>query len=256
MRAIILAAGRGSRLGVHTESQPKCLVELAGKSLIHWQHDALRSAGVEQIAVVRGYQAESLPTYFDAVFDNPRWSQTNMVTTLRCAAEWLATEPCLVAYSDIVYHPAILCALMRAEGPLAITYDRCWQALWQARFTEPLLDAESFQLTPGGDLSEIGGRAASLEAIEGQYMGLLKFTPQGWHATEAWLAQRSPAEQDRMDMTSLLAGLLKEEVRIAAVPVSGGWCEVDSADDLSLYEARLGASARWSHDWREAKAAA
>jgi choline kinase len=256
MRAIILAAGRGSRLGAHTETQPKCLVELAGKPLLHWQHDALRAAGVAQIAIVRGYRAESLPTYFDAVFDNPQWSRTNMVATLRCAAAWLAAEPCLVAYSDIVYRPAIVRALIRAEGPLAITYDRCWQALWGARFADPLSDAENFRLTPTGELGEIGGRATSLDAVEGQYMGLLKFTPEGWHATEAWLAQRSAAEQERMDMTSLLGGLLKAGTRIAAVPVSGGWCEVDSAEDLSLYEARLGASPRWSHDWREAEATA
>src|SRR6185503_13206340 len=54
MRAIILAAGRGSRMGQLTAEIPKCLVQLGGKPLLEWQTGALRAAGIDRIAVVTG----------------------------------------------------------------------------------------------------------------------------------------------------------------------------------------------------------
>lgn len=55
MRAVILAAGRGSRMGALAVDRPKCLVELAHKPLIRRQIAALRSGGVPTIGIVRGY---------------------------------------------------------------------------------------------------------------------------------------------------------------------------------------------------------
>jgi L-glutamine-phosphate cytidylyltransferase len=60
MRALILAAGRGSRLGHLGADRPKCLVKLAGKPLIERQIAALRRGGVDEIGIVRGYRAEML----------------------------------------------------------------------------------------------------------------------------------------------------------------------------------------------------
>ena len=58
--AIILAAGRGSRLGTITQDHPKCRTRLGGKSLLDWQLEALQGAGAESIGVVTGYLAEML----------------------------------------------------------------------------------------------------------------------------------------------------------------------------------------------------
>ena len=58
MKAIILAAGRGSRMKNLTDDRPKCLVELRGKALLDWQLAALREAGIEQAAIVTGYRRE------------------------------------------------------------------------------------------------------------------------------------------------------------------------------------------------------
>src|SRR5437899_3286230 len=60
MRAIILAAGRGKRLGPLGDGRPKCLVELSGKPLIERQVAALRGGGVSEIGIVRGYRADGL----------------------------------------------------------------------------------------------------------------------------------------------------------------------------------------------------
>lgn len=253
MKAVILAAGRGSRLGPRTSERPKCLVELDGRTLFEWQRDALREAGVEEVVVVRGYRKESLPGGDYAVLDNPRWAETNMVMTLARAAEHLRDGPVIVAYADLVYHPGIVRSLADASGELAIAYDRDWLALWGDRFADPLSDAESFRVAESR-VTEIGEKPRGVEEVEGQYMGLLRFTPTGWAAVEALLAALPAAESDRLDMTSLLRRLISAGTPITAVPVSGRWCEVDNESDLDLYEERLARAAaegsRWSHDWR------
>jgi choline kinase len=60
MRALILAAGRGSRIGTLGDERPKCLIELAGWPLLDRQVAALRRGGVDEIGIVRGYRADML----------------------------------------------------------------------------------------------------------------------------------------------------------------------------------------------------
>lgn len=233
-RAIILAAGRGSRMGKLTAEQPKCFARLHGQRLLDWQLAALRRAGIEQLAIVRGYRGES----FDepvCYFENPRWQQSNMVRTLLAADSWLATEDCIVSYSDIFYSAATVTALAGATGDLAIAYDPNWHALWAQRFVDPLADAESFRLDAAGCLETIGERCGSVAEIEGQYMGLLKFTPAGWAQVRLFVARFGEEEVDRLDMTTLLRLGLQAGWRIAVSPVQGVWGEVDAADDLALY---------------------
>lgn len=82
MKAIILAAGRCSRMKDLTDDRPKCLVELRGKPLLEWQLIALRAAGISEIAIVTGYKRELLCNRGLHEFHNPRWADTNMVSSL------------------------------------------------------------------------------------------------------------------------------------------------------------------------------
>jgi choline kinase len=241
MRAVILAAGRGSRMGGLTEDRPKCLVKLGGRPLIDWQIAALAAAGIAEIGVVRGYRGERLAGHGARRFDNVRWAETNMVVSLLAAEEWLAAAPAVVSYADIVYGAATVRALIDAPpAPIAITYDPDWLWLWRQRFADPLSDAESFRIADGR-IVDIGRKVADLREIEGQYMGLLRFTPEGWQAVRALLRGLAAAEIDRLDMTSLLRRLIETGIVIRGVPVAGRWGEVDSTGDLALYERLLAA---------------
>lgn len=237
MRAVILAAGRGSRMGGASTDQPKCLTLLHGKTLLDWQLLALRGAGIVDIALVRGYLAEKLAVTGLHAFDNPRWSKTNMVVSLACAEEWLARHICLVSYSDIVYPAATVCELAAARGDIALTYYTGWRHLWEARFADPLSDAESFRLADSGRLLDIGARPRTLEEVQGQYMGLLRFTPRGWQSVKRILTSLDEVRRDKLDMTSLLRLLLTSGEEIQAIPVDEPWYEVDSQADLELYQA-------------------
>jgi choline kinase len=236
MRAVILAAGRGSRLGPHTEDRPKCLVELADKPLLSRQIAALRGGGVSTIGIVRGYLANRINIEGVTYFENPRWADTNMVMSLVAAASWLGSDSVVISYADIFYGRDIVRSLAASAGDLVVAYDRGWRSLWTRRFVDPLSDAETFRTDAQGNLIDIGRRTTQIDDIEGQYMGLLKFTPAAWRAVEAVLAGVDAKTRDAMDMTTLLRRLLDSGFPISTVGISGQWGEIDSSDDLELYE--------------------
>ncbi len=236
MRAIILAAGRGSRMKDLTDERPKCMVELRGKTLLQWQISALQGAGITEIGIVRGYRKQMLEGFGLTPFDNPRWAETNMVSSLACAQEWLKNIPCVVSYSDIFYEVSAVRMLMDTDAKLAITYDRNWRALWEGRFADPLSDAESFRIDGNSDLLEIGQKPKHIEDVQGQYMGLLRFTPVSWRQVEALRAALAPALCDKLDMTGMLQRLITGYgVKVRALPYAAEWGEVDSAEDLAIY---------------------
>jgi choline kinase len=236
MKAIILAAGRGSRMKNLTDERPKCLVELRGKALLDWQLDALRAAGVNEIAIVTGYKRELLVNRGLVEFHNARWAETNMVSSLACAEDWLQEEPCIVSYSDIFYSPMAVQSLMTCEASLAVTYDPNWLELWTRRFGDPLLDAETFLLTSEHTLAEIGNKPTSVDEVQGQYMGLLRFTPVGWDEVLRIRSSLTQGECDRMHMTGTLQKVIEAgRVGVSAVQYEGAWGEVDSSEDLDAY---------------------
>ena len=236
MKAIILAAGRGSRMKDLTDSRPKCLVEVRGKSLLDWQLEALRAAGIVNIAIVTGFQREQLQEFGLTEFNNPRWAETQMVSSLACAESWLSAGPCVVSYSDIFYSPDAVRSLMACPAALAVTYDKNWLALWTRRFGDPLLDAETFRLNRDATLAEIGNKPSSLDQIEGQYMGLLRFTPEAWAEIIRLRDGMSEETRNRMHMTGTLQKVIEAgRIPIAAIPYEGDWGEVDSGDDLAVF---------------------
>jgi hypothetical protein len=118
--ALILAAGRGARLRPHTDHRPKCLVELAGQSLLARQWQSLRAAGVNDIRVITGYRAADIEALGYPTVHNPSFATTNMVSTLFCAREHMkGTADLLIVYGDVVFEPRIVRALLVEDVPLS-----------------------------------------------------------------------------------------------------------------------------------------
>jgi len=237
MKAIILAAGRGSRMKDLTESKPKCLVSVHGRPLIEWQLNALRRKEITSIGIVTGYRREMLEKYKLTEFINKDWASTQMFSSLSCAHRWLEEDTCIISYSDIFYEPEAINLLIESNSNLAITYDPNWHEIWSKRFSDPLLDAETFRLSSSSCLLEIGKKTSSTLDIEGQYMGLLRITPDGWKEIESVLKSLRKTERDKIQLTTVLQTLIeKASYKIEAIPYLGGWGEVDSASDISTYE--------------------
>ena len=238
MKAIILAAGRGSRMRQLTDKQPKCLVSLRGQPLIEWQLAAIRGAGVKEIAVVTGYKRELISKYKLVEFHNIRWFETNMVASLVCAKNWLQSEPCLISYSDIFYETSAVNALINSSAKLALTYDPNWQKIWEERFEDPLSDAETFVINSSRHITEIGNKPKCVEEVGGQYMGLLRITPESWKHITSVLSKYPKNVCDNLSMTELLGNLIQsKEFPIIGIPYQGEWGEIDSQSDLAKFDA-------------------
>ena len=100
MQAIILAAGMGKRLGKYTRNQTKCMVEVAGKTLLQRAAEALRQAGITDCILVVGYEAERLVKYaateiegirFEFVY-NRDYDKTNNIYSMYLAREQLVRD--------------------------------------------------------------------------------------------------------------------------------------------------------------------
>jgi len=234
MKAIILAAGRGSRMKELTEDKPKCVVKLHGKRLIDWQLEALRASGIESIAIVKGYlkNAFVLDLHY---FENKKWSETNMVVSLLEADSWLRKDTCIISYSDIVYSTDAVLRLKTISDDIGITYDKNWLSLWAARFNDPLSDAETFKIDNKGFLTEVGKKPKTHEEVQGQFMGLLKITPCGWEKITQVINQHSEKEKSKMDVTKLLQKLIEHDIRVSTIPIRDAWYEVDNEEDLAYY---------------------
>lgn len=238
MKAIILAAGEGTRLRPYTLDRPKCLVEIEGVNLLKRQLAVLRSRGIDEIVIVGGYRAEMLEGKATRLCINPRYADTNMVATLFCAEDELQGEV-IVSYGDIVYAGEILDALLASPAEIAVTIDMQWESYWRARNEDPLADAETLRLGKDGRILEIGKCPTSLDEIEGQYMGLMKFSGQGLEQLKATYRKAlqegalGPRVVEKAHMTDLLQAMTDSGNWVQAVPVSAPWVEIDTISDLT-----------------------
>jgi len=241
MTAVILAAGRGSRLHPYTENTPKCLTELGGETLIGRQLRTLRAAGIDDIVIVTGFEAAQLALPGTRQIHNARWQGTNMVESV-FAAEATFSDDLIVAYGDIVYEPRVLDALLASRHDAAVVVDRAWRAYWTYRFGDPGNDLESLRIGDGGRIVDIGAPADDVDAIDARYVGLLRFRGDGIarlraaHARlgserRAWMDDRPRAQAY---MTDLLMEMILMGAPVHAVAVDGGWLEVDTAADYEM----------------------
>jgi choline kinase len=243
MKALILAAGEGTRLRPYTLDRPKCLVEVSGRSLLDRQLDVLRLEGIAPVIAIGGYRADMLQRPGLQVRLNPRYAETNMVWTLFCAESELEGDV-LLAYGDIVYSRRVLRALLACRADIAVTIDLDWEPYWRSRSEDPLADAETLKLDADGRILEIGQKPRSLAEIEGQYMGLMKFSPAGVIALKRVFHEASRAGSlrgkpvEKAYMTDLLQAMIDAGHRVDAAHVHGDWIEVDTVRDLESQTTR------------------
>ena len=238
MKAIILAAGRGSRLHPYTSECPKCLTELGGRTLIGRQLGVMRDCGISDITIASGYHAEMLALDGTTQVVNDAWASTNMVETLFVAEDAFGDD-LIVAYSDIIYERGVLNTLMSSDAPISVVVDKKWRAYWEYRFADPLSDAESLKLSEDGKILDIGAKEQNIENIEAQYIGLMRFKGVGIEqlrqarqsllvADRAWKRTR-PVQQAYM--TDLLMEMILLGHSLQSVPIENGWLEIDTVED-------------------------
>jgi L-glutamine-phosphate cytidylyltransferase len=238
LKVILLVAGEGKRLRPYTEDRPKCLVEVDGQSLISRQLEVLKSQGLNDFIMIGGYKSIMLEKFNTKLILNPRFFETNMVWSLFCGETELEGD-LIISYGDIVYSKEILEALLKSKKDISVTIDKNWLSYWESRNEDPLDDAETLKLRNDGTISEIGLKPESLDNIEGQYMGLMKFSNKGirqlkevFHKIKKNKILNNKVIEN-LYMTDLLQELIYSGFSIHSVPISDSWVEVDTVEDLN-----------------------
>ena len=130
-KAVILAAGKGTRLSSITGEKPKCLVKVCGKPILQYQIEAFSDAGIEEIIVIAGYKAEDVKSFLE-IFSQPKIriiENKDFGTTNNMYSLWLAREDLLsqgdfvLCNGDVVFDGSIVSRLMRFS-PDCIVCDR------------------------------------------------------------------------------------------------------------------------------------
>jgi choline kinase len=219
------------------------MVPLAGLPLLARQVAVMRGCGILDISLVGGYQAQRLQTLGLHVIRNEAYDTTNMVESLMCARALMdGRDDLVMAYGDIVYEPRVLQAVLDEQGDIAVAADRQWRALWSARMDDYASDVETFRLREDGSIAELGRRPKSLDEVQAQYIGLVRF-PAACHARLLAFydgldrtASYDGQPFQKMYMTSLIQQLIDHGWNVRPALIDGGWLEVDTLEDLQCYE--------------------
>ena len=105
---------------------------------------------------------------------------------------------------------------------------------------DPLEDLETFRAAGDGRLLEIGQKPAGPEQVQGQFMGLLRFTPESWGWVRETLKKPLRKTVEKLDMTTLLEGMVRAGYPIQTISTDGLWLECDSEHDIDVYEQLFG----------------
>ena len=136
MRAIILAAGSGLRLGQHTKDVPKALLDLNGKSVLERQISLLRQHGINEIFVVTGYQREKhILKNIEYIF-NSRYAETEQLASMMVARTKIFDDV-LIIFGDIIFDSQTLQEVIASNDEIAIAIDLDWEESYSERPDNP-----------------------------------------------------------------------------------------------------------------------
>jgi choline kinase len=248
MKAIILSAGQGSRLGHMVDDRPKCLIDFNGRSLLDRQLDTLEANGVQEAVVVTGFHDELVNAVIDrrsgglnvrAIY-NPFYKVADNTGSLFMARGELSGD-CLVWNGDTLVSRELMRRVLANSQPgICVTIDR-----------KESYDEDDMKVIEEGARLKAIGKRLSLESVNAESIGLLAFRAGG--------AERFGEAIDRAIRTPegttiwylRVIHQVAQEADVWTLDIKGEeWGEVDFPEDV---EAARVLTARWD---AEAKAAA
>ncbi|MEO6582625.1 MAG: phosphocholine cytidylyltransferase family protein [Sphingomicrobium sp.] len=248
MKAIILSAGQGSRLGHLVDDRPKCLVDFGGRTLLDCQLDTLTANGVDQVVVVTGFRDDQIEAAIAArtggpevrtVF-NPFYKVADNTGSLFMAREELAGE-CLVWNGDTLVSDGLMARVVANRQPgICVTIDR----------KDGYDDDDMKVITDGaGRLRAIGKRIS--DGVNGESIGLLAFRAGGAERFRAAIEQAMRTAEGTTIWYLRVIHHLAQHGEVATLDIQGEeWGEVDFPPDVDAARALV---AGW--DARKAAAA-
>ena len=240
IRAVVLAASRGSALASLTEDKPKCMLDLRGEPLLRRLLRGFDGAGVRDVTVVCGYKQEAVDLDNINKVTNPAYETSGEVASLACAGAALE-GPCLISYGDILVRDDILDLLLAAEGDIVVAVDARWREHRRdapkhtpdlARCSQPYRD-DLFLDDGPVELEAVGCDPAAPEA-DGEWIGLARLSARGAELVRREIAaMTADGTVERAGLPDLFNRLIAKGEKPRVVYVAGNWLDVNDAFDLA-----------------------
>jgi L-glutamine-phosphate cytidylyltransferase len=245
MRAIVIGAGRGSRLQHETSEIPKTMVEVMGRPMLDWVLDALAEGGFQRkdVVFICGYAEAVVKSHYPELtfVRNTAWESNNILASLLYARDHLA-DGFVSTYADIVYEGAIVKKLASSPHSIALGCDTAWRRRYVRRSQHPETDAEKLR-ADGSRVVELSRKIES-EAADGEFIGVMKLDGEGAralvaaydrakasHAGRVWREGRS---FEKAYLIDLLEDMLEQGAVMHRENTNGGYMEIDTLEDLSM----------------------
>ena len=173
MNAVILAAGRGTRIEPVIHGCPKCLLEFGGRTILDCQIEGLWAAGVSRIGIVIGHNGSRIVEHIGRTYTgcldsfhfitNPAFATTNNIYSLWMAREWAELDDFLCLNADVLCHPDILLPAVATQRQVSMIVDPGWR------------DETMKVLIRDGNVARMS-KAISRDEYSGTYIGITTFS--------------------------------------------------------------------------------
>ncbi len=241
MKAIILAAGQGTRLKKYTKDLPKGMLSFFGKTIIERQIELYKSCGINDIIIVKGFAGDKINYKGVKYYNNINYENTNMVESLLCAKKEFSDD-IVISYSDILFERQMLEKMIKAKGDFCCAVDDEWKFYWQIRYGKVDFDTESLSINKNDNIIELGLENPQFNKIDARYIGLLKFSYNGLKTIKAIMKnayelyddvpwQQSGKPVKKAYMTDLLNAIIESGKEVKAIHFNHGWIEFDTNED-------------------------
>jgi L-glutamine-phosphate cytidylyltransferase len=229
MKAVILAAGRGTRIrSVHGE-HPKCLIEVDNSTILDHQLDALAMVGINEVAIVVGYEEEQIIAHVNTrrlltqrihFIDNPAFAITNNIYSLWLALDWLHGDSFIVLNADVIFDPEILDLTMCPQAPISMIVDPLWRD-------------ETMKVIIADDHVIRMSKNISREEFSGTYIGITFFSKSIQTRFFRKMEEMVAAGRVNEFFNVAVQELANEGVRVGYTSTDGLlWAEIDDPVDL------------------------
>ena len=176
-KALIIAAGLGSRLKKHTENLPKCMLDFGGKTLLQRQLDSYKKCGIKDISLIRGYKKEKINYKGIKYFENKDYKENNILNSI-FYAEKVMNNNIIISYSDILFDSSVVQRTLASNHDISVVVDIDWRGYYVGRKDHPISEAENV-IFNNNEVEKIGKINTGNEEVHGEFIGMIKLTNRG-----------------------------------------------------------------------------
>ena len=239
-KALIIAAGLGSRLKKHTESLPKCMLDFGGKTLLQRQLDAYKKCGIKDISLIRGYKKEKINYKGIKYFENTEYKNNNILNSI-FYAEKIINGNIIISYSDILFDSSVVERTLDSDHDISVVVDIDWRGYYVGRKDHPISEAENVIFNSNNEVEKIGKINTGNEEVHGEFIGMIKLSNRGteifkehFHRLKKiyWNKpfQRAKTFQ-KAYLTDFIQELVDIGIKVHCVIIESGWKEIDTVED-------------------------